>query len=199
MKQTLYQKEYRLKNIDKIKLYLHNYWKENKENISLKRKEEKRLYREAHKTEAKQYREEHKEQIKLYKKEYREINREKLNECDKQYQRDNKSKCNERSRKHYENHKDEYFERAYKRHRNIVIVEHVYRAKLKDMYDGKCVYCGQELGSKFHTDHLLPVSRYEKIGKKCPHSYDNCVPTCISCNESKHDKTPLEFMWANTV
>lgn len=107
--------------------------------------------------------------IKEYRKQYRLNNKEKLSIID--------------------------MEKQLKRKRNTQIIENVNKSKLRQMYDNKCVWCGDELGDIFHIDHLLSVARHKNIGKKCPHSYDNCVPSCVSCNESKQDKTPLEFLW----
>jgi 5-methylcytosine-specific restriction endonuclease McrA len=44
---------------------------------------------------------------------------------------------------------------------------------------------------------MIPISKYIKIGKKCPHKYSTVVPACETCNMSKGDKTPLEFFWKN--
>ena len=156
------------------------------------------------------YYQDHKTEENLRCNQYKQRNRLQLIEDGKQYYQDNKHACKSYSKQYRQQRPDKYSvlykewritnkdkvnERNMKRHRNIIVIEHVDRAKLKEMYDGKCVYCGQELGNSFHTDHLLPVSRYEKIGKKCPHSYNNCAPSCVHCNETKGSKTPLEFMW----
>ena len=83
------------------------------------------------------------------------------------------------------------------RQRGIIVLEHIDREVLKKMYNGKDAYTGEPLPEKFHIDHMLPVSAYKKIGKKCPHSYGNCVPTVPRVNLQKHDRTPLEFLWNN--
>ncbi len=53
---------------------------------------------------------------------------------------------------------------------------------------GKCWYCGKELGKQFDIDHLTPISRG---GGNQP---ENLVIACISCNRSKNNKTPAEWL-----
>ena len=48
-----------------------------------------------------------------------------------------------------------------------------------------CVYCGDS--HKLTMDHLVPISRGGN------HTIDNVVPSCKSCNSSKHDRTLDEF------
>jgi hypothetical protein len=130
------------------------------------------------------YYEKNKEIRNKYQKDYDAKNKQRIKQYQKDYQRDYRLKYPERN-----------LEKFIKHSRGCVVLEHVNRTKLREMYDNKCVYCGKELQDKFHIDHLLPVNRYRKIGKKCPHSYNNCVPACSSCNCEKHDKMPLEFIW----
>lgn len=33
------------------------------------------------------------------------------------------------------------------------------RAALKQKFDGRCAYCGCELGDRWHADHVRPVTR----------------------------------------
>lgn len=57
-------------------------------------------------------------------------------------------------------------------------------------HNGRCAYCLRceaEAGT-LAMEHMLPLSRG---GTNDP---DNIVPGCKSCNSSKNDKTPLEFV-----
>lgn len=75
------------------------------------------------------------------------------------------------------------------------------RQRLREMFGGKCAYCGSSLGEKWHADHVEPVmreSRYERgkgfvqTGKmERPHldCADNLVPACPPCNIDKHAMT----------
>jgi hypothetical protein len=148
------------------------------------------------------YREKHKEHYKKLKQEWDTNNTEHNKKYNEQYHNNVRKKNPEYKierkqymRVYFQNNKQESYEAKDQRRRSIKIVEHVDREKLRKMYNNLCVWCEEKLGDIFHIDHLLPVSRYEKIGKKCPHDYNNCAPSCPSCNSSKKDKTPLEFIW----
>lgn len=54
--------------------------------------------------------------------------------------------------------------------------------------DGSCAYCGIKLGSDWHVDHVVPVS------KGGPDSFENYVPSCPSCNVSKNGEHVVEFI-----
>lgn len=84
------------------------------------------------------------------------------------------------------------------------------RSKIKAMFDGKCAYCGVELGGKFHIDHISPVRRKIKYNKKngclvtLPECYvqsndceENVFPSCAPCNLYKGGY-PLEE-WRNVL
>lgn len=72
------------------------------------------------------------------------------------------------------------------------------RAALREMFSGRCAYCGSELGERWHADHVEPVMRelrYER-GKgfvptgamHMPHrdTPANMMPACAPCNIDKH-------------
>lgn len=52
---------------------------------------------------------------------------------------------------------------------------------------GKCAYCRTGLGSRYHVDHIVPVSAG---GSNAP---SNLQCTCVRCNQRKHNKPPEEF------
>ena len=69
------------------------------------------------------------------------------------------------------------------------------REALKEMYGGRCAYCGEPLGDRWHADHVEPVVRYPEGGHlgapmKQLHpernTDDNYKPACIACNINKH-------------
>lgn len=62
------------------------------------------------------------------------------------------------------------------------------RDQLRDMFGGKCAYCGQPLGRVFHADHVAPLYRgWTRLRPK--HAGDdaeaNIVPTCPRCKIRK--------------
>jgi 5-methylcytosine-specific restriction endonuclease McrA len=52
---------------------------------------------------------------------------------------------------------------------------------------GHCVYCNVKLGSDYHVDHIVALS---KGGSNWP---NNLQLTCANCNISKRAMDPLEF------
>lgn len=77
------------------------------------------------------------------------------------------------------------------------------RAQLKQMFDGRCAYCGCTLGDKWHADHVEAVIRkgewvrvdkpnqshaFKSIGgfhKPENDRDDNYMPACVACNLHK--------------
>lgn len=52
---------------------------------------------------------------------------------------------------------------------------------------GKCWWCAKKVGSKYHVDHVRPITRG---GSDNP---NNLVVSCPFCNRSKKDKLPQEW------
>lgn len=66
------------------------------------------------------------------------------------------------------------------------------RAELRMKFDGKCAYCGCELGERWHADHFEPVIRLDderKAEHLENHSFANMMPACVPCNLSKGRQT----------
>ncbi|EOR08642.1 hypothetical protein F896_01168 [Acinetobacter genomosp. 15BJ] len=62
------------------------------------------------------------------------------------------------------------------------------RENLKQKFGGYCAYCGDELGGKWHPDHLIAVVRDLTTGKPTkPENdvYENLMPACTPCNHNK--------------
>lgn len=72
------------------------------------------------------------------------------------------------------------------------------RAALLQKFGGRCAYCGQELGRRWHADHFEPVQRqsaWDSQKKKlCPtgecaaaehDNLENLMPACPACNIDK--------------
>jgi 5-methylcytosine-specific restriction endonuclease McrA len=70
------------------------------------------------------------------------------------------------------------------------------REAVRLMFDGRCAYCGEELGARWHVDHVEPVIRGDWLGKPPErpdrHRADNFMPACARCNISK-GSLKLEF------
>jgi hypothetical protein len=75
------------------------------------------------------------------------------------------------------------------------------RTDLHAMFDGRCAYCGCELGARWHADHFDPCERKltwvrgkglvqtGEFHKPENNRLDNFMPSCAPCNISKHSMT----------
>ena len=52
---------------------------------------------------------------------------------------------------------------------------------------GRCWWCGEWLGERWHVDHVVPLS------KGGAHELGNLRAACVGCNCRKHAQDPLEF------
>lgn len=72
------------------------------------------------------------------------------------------------------------------------------RASVRAKFNGRCAYCGCELGERWHADHVEPVRREMRVvpGKGLVSTNimerpendraDNLFPACPPCNIDKH-------------
>lgn len=59
------------------------------------------------------------------------------------------------------------------------------RKEIKNLFGGRCAYCGIVLGDKFHLDHIKPVRRnwWEDTSINPENDVvQNIYPACIPCN-----------------
>ena len=54
---------------------------------------------------------------------------------------------------------------------------------------GRCYWCGERVGRKYHVDHVVPLSRGGGNGP------ENLVISCATCNVRKNDRLPHEMAW----
>lgn len=71
------------------------------------------------------------------------------------------------------------------------------RATLREMFGGHCAYCGCELGSRWHADHVEAVERKSihipgkgfvttgELWKPENDHIGNLMPSCVPCNIDK--------------
>lgn len=69
------------------------------------------------------------------------------------------------------------------------------REALRAKFDGKCAYCGCDLGKTMHADHIEPVIRIQpspwndlnavKLLKPHRNTVGNMMPACAPCNIHK--------------
>lgn len=78
------------------------------------------------------------------------------------------------------------------------------REQVRQMFDGRCAYCGEPLPERWHVDHVEPVIRDLVIKETARGTYrlacgkpsrpdldviENFMPSCPPCNISKHSMT----------
>lgn len=71
------------------------------------------------------------------------------------------------------------------------------RKLLREMFGGKCAYCGKPLGRVFHADHVAPIYRGCTDVSRPSHSgnddEENLFPACPRCNMRKGVLSVDEF------
>lgn len=89
------------------------------------------------------------------------------------------------------------------------------REVIKNKFNGKCAYCGCELGKGWHADHIKSINRYSelvrdekgrtirdekgnakrivKIDRPENDNIENINPACASCNINKHNLSIEDF------
>ena len=79
------------------------------------------------------------------------------------------------------------------------------RATLREMFGGRCAYCGRDLGDRWHADHFEHVERKMKwatapngsrrlvatgeVHRPERDTMENMMPSCAPCNIDKHSMT----------
>lgn len=66
-------------------------------------------------------------------------------------------------------------------------IDPIIRTECKDKFGGHCAYCGIQLGSSFHVDHVIP---YSGGG---PDDIMNFFPACKYCNTLKNALSLEQF------
>jgi 5-methylcytosine-specific restriction endonuclease McrA len=71
------------------------------------------------------------------------------------------------------------------------------RNKIRNMFDGRCAYCGKPLDDNFHIDHVKPIYRgregYPLSSRQGEDIIENMMPSCPRCNLWKKTFTVEEF------
>lgn len=132
------------------------------------------------------------EKVKLWKAKYRETHREELRQKGRDYVRATREQ-REIARKKWRQNNPEQARaeiiryRARKRQAPGTHTGEDIRAQYQAQR-GRCWWCGNLLNGTYHVDHLIPLSRG---GSNAP---ENIVLACPSCNMSKNNKLPHEWI-----
>lgn len=198
------QREYSIKNKEKVAKYQKNYQTINKEDISKVAKiyrknnkekitENKIRYCNENKKQVAEYKKkyyrENIDKVVGYKKQYRVINKESLSKASKIYRENNKEKATEYSKK-YQKENPGVFTMIRQRRRakkhllpNTLTIEQW--ENTKQCFNNKCAYCGRKL--PLAQEHFISVINHGG------YTVGNILPSCQSCNSSKGSKEYKEW------
>jgi 5-methylcytosine-specific restriction endonuclease McrA len=123
---------------------------------------------------------------------WRQSNPERSNELSKLWKQKNPGKCKEGGRRWRKENPEKHAAKERKRRAILRNVEHEpYTVEdIQDLWysqSGCCSYCGTPLFSRYHVDHMIPISRGG------PDKLANLTLACPLCNLQKHAKTAKEF------
>jgi hypothetical protein len=173
-----YKEAWKTKNKDKITAYNEKYKIDNKDLIKQRNDE----WHRTHKEEEREYKKEHF-------KEYYAKNKDRINEKGKRHYINNKSRYRQLSKEWAINNKDKVnissqIRRMKKKELPYNLSEEQW-VQIKNDFDNKCAYCGQEM--PLAQEHFVALS------KGGEYTINNIVPSCQSCNSSKSDKDFFEW------
>ena len=159
------------------KEYLKKYYQANKEKAAAYNKERRKNKSAQISATNKAWKAENKERVRRNQDRYYKENKAKFRERNKQWEKDNpeKVKC---------------YKVNYRARRRDAPGSHT-GDDLKNLFltqKGLCVACMSKLGVIYHVDHIQPLSLGGSNDKY------NLQLLCGSCNSSKQDKDPIEFM-----
>lgn len=175
-----YAKQYRENNADIIAANRKQYYRENRQDIL---------------TQKKQYYIDNKERINVYKKEYVLLNKDKIADYQKTYRKKNKEYLRlQRKNKHRRYTLAGIWKINFNKRRarkqalpDTFTKQEWFRCL--DYFDNRCCYCGK-YSEALQMDHFIPLSKDTYLGTV----KENIVPACASCNFSKHDSMPLDWL-----
>lgn len=194
-------------NRDRILVERKQYNRQNKDAISVKNKRNREvrgdairqqqrehyaLNRERIREQQRQHYAANREQYAQRNKESRERNRAKIAQDHKRYYAAHKDQIQARQNRwrHENRHKDAAIKRRYKGRKRNAPGTHTGAdiALLFKAQGGNCWWCGKPLPDNYHVDHVIALNRGGTNDAK------NLCLACPSCNCSKKDKLPSEWI-----
>jgi len=189
------------KNKDGLQFYCKKcrkkYYEKNKEEISKRTKK----YYETHKQEKKEYCKLHKKKRKKYSKKYYEKHKKRLNKYCREYYKKNKEKIINNKREYNQKNRDKRRENgqrrlAKKRQLLATLTNKEWQLILK-IFANRCAYCGKRINDTIHQEHIIPLQPSFECNYNPGYVMGNIVPSCASCNYSKHNNYHLTWMKEN--
>jgi len=179
------QRGWREENSERHKENQHSWYEANK----VRRTEQDKIWKKSNPERVKGYQkkyrvkcrqtEEYKARKRLYNHSYYTSHKEEVKKTNSAWQRNNPNKRREIL------HRREALERGGLG--EWPIPQARIRGYLWDMQRGRCLYCRDSLGTGYHLDHMIPLSRGGL------HDWLNVCLACPRCNISKGNKTDKEF------
>lgn len=169
-------KRYRQKHREKILEYQKQYRQGHRDELTGKAKQYYQDHREERAEYAKQWYQDNKEERAEYNKQYYQDNKEERSECRKQYYSTPNGRAVVLASNYRKNDKE------YNRGECTLTADWI----IDNVFSGQvCHYCGESDWTKLGCD---------RIDNTKPHTPDNCVPCCKSCNDKKGTTEYQEFM-----
>lgn len=191
-KRREYRKEWYKNNIDRVREYRIDYRNNNID----KCKKQSRLYYEANKEKcneaSRRYKEANKERLLEYRRIHYQETIDIQRKRGKDYRLNNKYKYKERNAIYYQQNKEYYRTACHKRRARLMNAEGSHTKEdiqfILEKQKGKCVTCAVCITTDYSVDHITPLSKGGSNNK------DNIQLLCKSCNSSKGNKDPIDFM-----
>lgn len=194
-------------NKEKMAEYNREYYQANKEKMKEQSREWGIANRDKKREHNRAYVQRHRERVLAKSRAYHSENKERESEYKRTYYVENKEHILNRSQAYYAANKERYaeYQRASlatnpDRHRLYVRIRRARKLQAEGTHTaediqaqytrqkGKCFYCGCKVGDTYDVDHIVPLSRG---GTNWP---ENLVIACPSCNRSKQNKLPHEWV-----
>jgi 5-methylcytosine-specific restriction endonuclease McrA len=176
-------RNWRIENIESVRLHRRETYKLNREVISKYKKEWREPRREALNQSRREYYRAHKEEINSRKRELYLVNADKRREYMKDWRTGHPESVSASLSKYLQSHLREHSEKEQRRRSakrssggSFTRQEWV---ELCNYYGNKCLCCGKS-DVRLTVNHIIPV----KLGGRG--SIDNIQPLCISCNSKKN-------------
>ena len=204
--QIAYLKEYRIKNAVAIAAKAKAKYQKNREAILAQKKEYTERTRDQRKAYLKKHYAENKERICASVAKARIGKEEELAAWQREYRKSNPELVRQRAREYYQKDREKKLQQKSewgktpegrikqkaknqtRRARKNSVVSTLTASDLREVRDkakGRCFYCREK--RPLALDHIIPIC------KGGPHSRDNVVMACRSCNSSKGPKDPMKF------
>ncbi len=169
-------KEWCKSNPDKVKASLKKWYQANKDRV---------------KQATKHWAANNREKTRGYKRQWEQRNLEQVKANREKWRLSNPDKVRLKTERHRKNNPEKYRLYAQKRFtlKKALPYAPIDTDHMLTWFDNSCAYCDCKL-EKYHLDHFIPLT-----DPKCPGTIpSNIVPACPSCNSSKSNKPPLEWL-----